>query len=517
MFRNWAIENFPFLEDDFDALTDYELFCKICGYVIGYSKDNEEMKKKIAELEHYFDTLDVQEEINNKLDEMASDGTLATIINQEIFTELDNKTKYITPESFGAKGDGVTDDTDAFNDMIDYIDSIVSLEPVDSYKDYSMIRIIFSGKYAISSPIVFSNTYGLVLNKLSLIATDDFSGDYLLGFNGNQKEVTIDNCILNGNLHVNKCLFIDDYVLVFRIVNSHITRFNQYGIYANDDKGHELMISKCKINQVEWNERENLNNLVDSGIGLYLGTERYDNTICENVINYCKDYTLVVKSGSNFFSNNHFYWKDVKIDGFKNFIQGCYFDGVQLSIMGDNYIDGCYFGSDTGRAFIKINETYSNSWRSELIRITNSLFHNKGEAGSIANDIIFDSSWEDHESEFTCETIGNTFYAVDGFMYRSGYSYYPEQWKSNRWTGANSFGEEGSCRIGDLLIQYGTISESGTVTFPIEFALAPFIVNLEKHAQSSHDPYATDVTTTGFTANSIDVSTNWVAIGRMNA
>lgn len=36
----------------------------------------------------YFDNLDVQTEINNKLDAMVEDGTMATIINQEIFGEL---------------------------------------------------------------------------------------------------------------------------------------------------------------------------------------------------------------------------------------------------------------------------------------------------------------------------------------------------------------------------------------------------------------------------------------------
>ena len=94
MFRNWVLENFPYIEDDFDALTDYELFSKICGYVLEYSKDNEEMKKKIEELENYFKNLDVQEEIDNKLDEMALDGTLAEIINEEIFSDLNNKVDF---------------------------------------------------------------------------------------------------------------------------------------------------------------------------------------------------------------------------------------------------------------------------------------------------------------------------------------------------------------------------------------------------------------------------------------
>lgn len=33
IFRNWVLQNFPFLEGDFDALTDYELFSKMVGYV----------------------------------------------------------------------------------------------------------------------------------------------------------------------------------------------------------------------------------------------------------------------------------------------------------------------------------------------------------------------------------------------------------------------------------------------------------------------------------------------------
>ena len=40
------------------------------------------MKAKIEEFQHYFDNLDVQEEINNKLDEMAESGQLTDIIAQ---------------------------------------------------------------------------------------------------------------------------------------------------------------------------------------------------------------------------------------------------------------------------------------------------------------------------------------------------------------------------------------------------------------------------------------------------
>ena len=84
IFRNWVLQNFPFLEDDFDALTDYELFCKMMEYVKLFAKDNEEFRKELDTYKNYFNNLDVQEEINNKLDEMALDGTLENIISQYI-------------------------------------------------------------------------------------------------------------------------------------------------------------------------------------------------------------------------------------------------------------------------------------------------------------------------------------------------------------------------------------------------------------------------------------------------
>lgn len=89
IFRNWVLENFPFLEDDFDALTDYELFCKMVEYMKESLKKVKDFQEqidlftvKLDEFQHYFDNLDVQEEINNKLDEMAENGELTDIIAQ---------------------------------------------------------------------------------------------------------------------------------------------------------------------------------------------------------------------------------------------------------------------------------------------------------------------------------------------------------------------------------------------------------------------------------------------------
>ena len=62
-------------------------------------------------VDNYFENLDVQTEINNKLDAMAESGELAEIINQEIFGELDER---------------VTQNSNDIDDLEEEIDKIKS-------------------------------------------------------------------------------------------------------------------------------------------------------------------------------------------------------------------------------------------------------------------------------------------------------------------------------------------------------------------------------------------------------
>ncbi len=92
-FKWFILENFPYIEEDFDALTNWQLFCKLgkemnkiiqkCN-LTGEQVENltnafNELK---AYVDNYFENLDVQEEINDKLDEMAESGQLTDIIAQ---------------------------------------------------------------------------------------------------------------------------------------------------------------------------------------------------------------------------------------------------------------------------------------------------------------------------------------------------------------------------------------------------------------------------------------------------
>lgn len=98
-FKRCVLQNFPFIEEDFDALTNYGLLCKIVEYLNKVIASQNEVLANVADLsqafedlksyvDHFFDTLDLQDEVNNKLDEMADDGTLADIIANFIQKEV---------------------------------------------------------------------------------------------------------------------------------------------------------------------------------------------------------------------------------------------------------------------------------------------------------------------------------------------------------------------------------------------------------------------------------------------
>lgn len=88
-FREWCNHTIPVLPQVYgDELSYYELLNKVierCNE-IGIT-----VNELIDYVNHYFDSLDVQNMINAKLDEMAQDGTLADLINHKIFSDLNEK------------------------------------------------------------------------------------------------------------------------------------------------------------------------------------------------------------------------------------------------------------------------------------------------------------------------------------------------------------------------------------------------------------------------------------------
>ena len=119
LFRRWVLQNFPFIEQDFDALTDYQLICKVVEYLnkvietVNASGEQIELltntvNQFVDYINHYFDNLDVQNEINNKLDEMYANGQLDLLFQKYV-------NDYV--ETTNEKLDALDDKVDALNDL----------------------------------------------------------------------------------------------------------------------------------------------------------------------------------------------------------------------------------------------------------------------------------------------------------------------------------------------------------------------------------------------------------------
>ena len=100
-----AFQNFPY--SDFHEM-NMDWIIQIVKEVKALSGDTaiglEELKKYVEE---FFTDLNVQSEINNKLDEMNNDGTLANIINEQIFTELNSELDELNSELDGLSDSAV--------------------------------------------------------------------------------------------------------------------------------------------------------------------------------------------------------------------------------------------------------------------------------------------------------------------------------------------------------------------------------------------------------------------------
>ena len=141
-FRGWVYERFPFIQEDFDSLTSYELWCKVVEYInkmaesINTNADNNNALVKAYDdlqkyVNAYFDDLDVQTEIDNKLDAMVLDGTMAEIINEKIFTELNNEIDTINNTTIPAIESSISDLSDTVDSLITPDDYVLFLG--DSY------------------------------------------------------------------------------------------------------------------------------------------------------------------------------------------------------------------------------------------------------------------------------------------------------------------------------------------------------------------------------------------------
>lgn len=122
---------YPSINNNAEALAELQgLFAELKNYV-----------------ENYFDNLDVQTEINNKLNSMIDDGTFNEIINQELFNNINQNIEDLNDELDNL----IQNNNQNFENLNNKVDSLIQNKLVvfgDSWSDLSVTDAIWSNNVA---------------------------------------------------------------------------------------------------------------------------------------------------------------------------------------------------------------------------------------------------------------------------------------------------------------------------------------------------------------------------------
>ena len=200
----------------------------------------EELQNLYIELksyvDNYFENLDVQEEINNKLDEMAQDGTLANIINNEIFEELNEKVSLIPKiRKFANYFFGVYFNRNTLK--MDYFTSLNGIEwakqniinNLPNGRDPSLIYVKELKKFIITYSSASSTTTFNIGISSDLINWE-WKSIYISGYNSERRCWAPDLLYKDGKLYVTFSVknISDDNMQVYLTSTTDLETFNNW-------------------------------------------------------------------------------------------------------------------------------------------------------------------------------------------------------------------------------------------------------------------------------------------------
>lgn len=204
------------------------------------SQATEELQTLFTELQNYvnnyFDTLDVQEEINNKLNEMAEDGTINELISQII--NVNEKVFYYV-EDYGATGDGETDDSTAINNAF-----------LDAKNKKGTVAFKSQNTYRIDSPIYIPQGCSLYGNGCTILSSVN---EYAIYVNSNSEDTNIESVgrsfsiLRHFNLESTNEEFIENYNGIHFACHGIVQYINFYKIDKCVRFSRPLYIDKFKI------------------------------------------------------------------------------------------------------------------------------------------------------------------------------------------------------------------------------------------------------------------------------
>lgn len=308
-FKWYILENFPFLEDSIDVLTNYQLFCKL-GEM--YNKEIDAINTlgiQVEGITDWFDNLDVQDEVNNKLDEMAESGELQEIIAEYIrqvgIISFNTVSDMVASENLINGSTCKTLGYYAINDgggATYKIRTITNEDTIDNTFLYAITN---------SETLVAELLYDFPINVLTLGVKNDKTSDI---------STKINNATIKGDL-----FFPDGHYLVENeiiVENSLIGATNHRAGIRDNDKGSILFSNiTCNYANKETKAVLNVSNFKQV-------------TNIEKIAIKLHDYECGIK-GTNINSNN-FYITDVSVSNVKS--TGIYLQGSKSKVADLNNI-----------------------------------------------------------------------------------------------------------------------------------------------------------------------------------
>ena len=136
--------------------------------IVGYDEDGAKVLRLYPESVPLPDD-EINEEDIPVVDKEIDAASARPIQNQAVareFIKVNNKIKYVTPEMYGAVGDGKTDDADALNTML-------------SDTQNAHLPILLTGKYGVSHAVYDFRGHTILPNSAEIVVLDGFDGDFL--------------------------------------------------------------------------------------------------------------------------------------------------------------------------------------------------------------------------------------------------------------------------------------------------------------------------------------------------
>ena len=277
----------------------------------GYDGDLGWLIMMYKQLLAYYKNIDstIADNISETLNQWLNDGTIADLINESIFNELNQKidylSNYVTLEMFEAKGDGITDDSNAFSQALKSGKDILLLKKYNigsvQIENDNLCILGTQGATLIGDLTV--NAHDVIFQNFTIQAKTSFCmtlayNKYLTKYDSsnlfnNIIFIGINNCIIIGNNDrnnvFNKCQVNNASSIAIDGMNSTDNRYINSSIYSSADGlriGNNNFIDNCNLYDFKGTAIQLFgnNNTVNCDIqnsvnGIYINSNNYNNYI----------------------------------------------------------------------------------------------------------------------------------------------------------------------------------------------------------------------------------------------